>query len=297
MSSLPTFLLAGSGKSGSTSLWHYLKEHPEICMAEQKEPLFFSRVTGQMDGGKLVPTRSGRYDKGIEWYKSLFDHCSNATALGEATAYLYLEDAPELINKHIPNVKFVFLMRDPVDRAYSHYWQAVKGGRKLPDTFEELVRQDHPYFQAFRHVSSYAQHLKRYYEVFEEEQIKIIFLQDLKEKPRELLREVQAFVGVDPDFVPESLGKRFNKSAVARSAKFQRLIRRMRHTSLKQFMPNWLRKSLSFLARRISALNKKEIDYGPMDTEIRKSLIDGFMEDIEYLEEKTGRDLTEWKTV
>ena len=127
---LPTFIIAGAGKSGTTALWAYLNQHPEICMSRIKEPMFFTNLLGYRQGGSIeAPVYEGRYKSGLEWYEKLFAKCCQKRALGEAsTAYMYAKDAAGLIKKTLPEVKLIFLLRNPVDRLYSNYWQERKYG-------------------------------------------------------------------------------------------------------------------------------------------------------------------------
>ena len=155
--SLPTFIIAGAPKCGTTALWNYLNEHPEVCMARIKEPRFFSQMPGELDKKTIGsgPLRSGYFNRGINWYQSLFDSCQQLKARGEASTYYFSAiDSPILIESLIPKVRLIFILRDPVKRLYSHYWQEYKLGLGMP-SFEDMVRDNHPRFQYYSYVSSY----------------------------------------------------------------------------------------------------------------------------------------------
>lgn len=300
METPPDFILAGVGKSGSTSLWHYLKKHPDLCMAREKEPLFFTEVRGRSDGGDWkAPTRSGRYHRGIDWYRGLYGECEVEQLLGEASvSYFYVEDAPALIEKHVPNVKLLFILRDPVDRFYSHYWQARKGAKDVPDSFEKLLNSpENMYYKLFKWVSSYRKHLSRFRSRFSASQMSILFHTDLVSSPVAVLKSCYEFLNIRRDFIPDNLGDQFNPASLPRSHWFQRLLAWARGTAIKQILPARLRRFGSNLVGFLSRLNKSEFDYPSMDPGHRSELIDLFEEDIEYVEELTGRSLDDWKTV
>lgn len=297
---VPDFIIAGAGKSGSTSLWHYLREHPEICMARQKEPLFFTEVTGIRNGGDFrAPTRSGQYQRGKDWYCSLFDHCSERQLTGEASvSYFYVPDVPALIREEVPDVKLLFLLRDPVDRFYSHYWQTLKGNRDVPDDFGQFVENpDHFYFRVFEWGSSYKQHLQRFQGFFPPEQLEILFHDDLVTQPEEVLDQCCRFLGVADEFRPDNLGQKFNPASLPRSDVVQKLLQWVRGSPMKRFLPRRIRETVSAFVSYLSEFNKTEIDYDPMAPHLRRRLLQRFLEDVEYVEKLSGRDLTAWKTV
>ena len=144
---LPTFIICGTQRGGTTTLYHYLKEHPQICMSEKKEVHYFDL----------------NYHKSLQWYESHFKDCQNkkVKTIGEASPfYMYLREVPERIDETLPDVKLIFILRNPVDRAYSHYWHEVKlGVEYLP--FEEAIKREiakenlisiyiHPRFEGLR---------------------------------------------------------------------------------------------------------------------------------------------------
>lgn len=105
---LPNFLIVGAARAGTTSLYYYLKQHPDVFMSPKKEIDFF-------DVDK-------NFEKGLDWYERYFEGYTGQKAIGEASPlYMYLEKVPKRIAKVIPDVKLIFILRNPVDRAYSHY--------------------------------------------------------------------------------------------------------------------------------------------------------------------------------
>ena len=117
----PQFLVIGAAKSGTTSLYHWLREHPEIFVPRLKEPHFFGHGISRYSGpGDAVLTRNSV--RTLAAYGKLFSSRENGKIAGEmSTGYLFGEAAPRLIREHLPSAKLVAILRHPVDRAYSQY--------------------------------------------------------------------------------------------------------------------------------------------------------------------------------
>jgi len=271
---LPNFIIAGAAKAGTTSLWYYLEEHPKICMASIKEPCFFSTAVGCASNpdGKS-PRTSGQYSRGITWYESLYQNCNGAIAVGEAsTQYMSEPESPELIKKFIPNAKIIFLLRDPVERIYSHYlherhrgWDVIK--------FEEMVKQQHPAFLTYKYVSSYQLHLKKYEEVFPHKQLMVYLNDDMQKKPKSFIQQLYSELGVNPDFTPSNLGRRFNPARSPRLPVYQRLLEKAAHFQTKYLL---LRNNvlLSKLGQWLVSMNSIEIPEYQMRLDLRRQLIE-----------------------
>src|SRR4029078_4579789 len=125
---LPTFFIIGAGKAGTTSLYHYLKQHPDVYMSPVKEPLFFAFAGQRLnyagpEGAKI----NARAITSLDAYQALFRGGAGHTALGEASsAYLYYPAAPERITRLLPQAKLIVILRCPADRAYSNYLHALR---------------------------------------------------------------------------------------------------------------------------------------------------------------------------
>src|SRR3954452_18181658 len=140
---MPNFLILGAAKAGTTALYHYLKQHPEVCMSEIKETNFFALM------GKPLDFRGPGDDEHINrfsvttWgdYQSRFPDRTDARAVGEASPlYLYSPDAPGRIARWMPKAKLVVILRDPVARAYSAFLHLVRGGRGTVRVFGGALR-------------------------------------------------------------------------------------------------------------------------------------------------------------
>jgi hypothetical protein len=195
---LPNFIVIGPGKTGTTWLYQCLAAHPEIRLARHtKETLFFNDY----------------YDRGGNWYGSFFEGLGEARAIGEVSnTYFFNADVPARIAAHLPNVKLIAFLRDPVDRVMSLYLFRLRNGLVTGTLDEALAADSSIIAQNF-----FDEHLARWLALFPREQLFIALFEDLKRDPFELLRRIYAFLGVDPDFVPPAAGERVLEASAPRS--------------------------------------------------------------------------------
>jgi len=298
--SLPTFIIPGAHKSGTTALWAYLDEHPQICMSRPKEPHFFTKVEGVLGTGVKKPgyRRPLTWNRGLAWYKSLFQDCGNVPFRGEASAdYFSAPDSPALIKAFIPDVRLVILLRDPVDRLYSHYWHDQRLGYDFPD-FEMSVRENHLIFQYYFDISRYRMHLENFFAEFSMDQTLILLHSDLNKEPVETLRKVYRFIGCDPDFLPSSIGKRFNPQMRPKFRRLERMINEFRCLPIIQSLPDRYRRRLGEIRQYVSKAWMVTVSsYPPMRGDLRRELIRRMEPDIRYVEKLLDRDLGSWRRV
>ena len=184
---LPDFVIIGAMKAGSTSLYEYLARHPQIFLSPEKEPMYFSR--------------NHKYHRGEQWYRSLFASAQPGQFCGEAsTCYSrapHYEDVPARMVQLIPQARLIYILRHPVERAYSHYrWdmqQLHRQGSYEPVTFEQALERTEEFVDA----SSYIRQIDRYLEYFPREQILVMTLDELKTDGEAALRSCQDFLGLE----------------------------------------------------------------------------------------------------
>jgi len=296
---LPNFIIIGAGRSGTTSLYHYLKQHPEIYMSPVKEPSFFAPE--KEDGGLYIP-EIGRSPRNIvsdmEDYQALFAGVKNEKAIGEASvAYLMRPRAAEKIKKHIPKAKLIAILRNPADRQYS--WFLAKLSRGLETrSFSEMVEMEKESavalgasHQGYLGKSFYYARLKHYFKLFSQSQIRVYLYQDLQDKPLALVQDIYRFLEVDDNFVPD-MSIKYAKTGVPKDSLSGGLLRK-RHV-LRKFVLKHIPFVFPYISAFAIKLKNRHLVKPSLSSEIRKQLIEIYREDILKLQELIQRDLSKW---
>src|SRR5438309_7032494 len=194
---LPTFFIIGAAKAGTTSLHHYLDQHPEIQMSAIKEPHFFA---GPENGLPFPPERVA--DRGA--YERLFD--PRFAVRGEAspsyTNFPRRSGVPERIKELVPDAKLIYLVRDPIERTLSHYQHAVAAGRETRSLQEALRGLADPNCYLACH-SLYGRQLELYLRCFPGDDVRVVDQAELLRDRGATLRELFGFLGVDEAFTSE----------------------------------------------------------------------------------------------
>ena len=199
---LPNFIVIGAMKAGTTSLYHYLRNHEQIFMPKVKELDFFA------DGAN--------WSRGLDWYRQQFSGAGDAMARGEAstlyTKYPQYDRVPERIAGVVPGVRLIYLVRDPIVRMRSHYQHRVALGAETEPP--EVALLENPIYLAY---SKYAMQLERYLDHFPREQLLVVTSEGLRHDRAATVRQVYEFLGVDPTLSPPALETEFYKTAQRRS--------------------------------------------------------------------------------
>jgi hypothetical protein len=298
---LPNFLIIGAAKSGTTSLWRYLQQHPQIYFAPIKEPRFFS-----YEGEAVEYTGPGDDKWGREivssWeaYRALFDPSAKQVAVGEASnVYLYFasKTAPRIAAR-LPGVKLIAILRNPVDRAYSSFMMLRGEGREPIADFrralrEEAGRLDRGWSPAWAYTRRgfYAESIAAYRKLFPGSQMRFFLYDDLARQPQKLFDSIFQFLDVDP-FGPET-GQRYNVSVSPKSRRLAYVLHNRTPLSrtLRRLLPQRLRLEIN---QRLREWNIRRPP--PLPKPIRNELAPLFKEDILRTADLIGRDLTHWLT-
>ncbi len=302
---MPNFLIVGAQKAGTTALYQYLKQHPDVCMSPIKEPHFFAFEHRDVDfrGPRDRETLGHMVVKDEGAYRQLFADASGKVR-GEASAmYLYMEEAVGGIQRHVPDAKLVAVLRSPADRAYSSFLHMVRDGREpIPDfgralaAEEERIRAGWSPIWHYRRMGFYYEQISRYREAFGPEKIRVYLYEDLERNPEGVLRDIHEFIGVDPLFVPD-VSSRYNVSGVPKSKGLHALHRFLLRpnpvkAALKPFFPKGLRRRM--VEGSLNTLRNRNLVKPPFPEEIRRGLIEGYTEDVSRLETLVHRDLSGW---
>jgi Sulfotransferase domain len=193
---LPNFLIIGAAKSGTTSLAHYLRAHPQVYMP-RFEPHYF--------------TAERRWKLGQAWYESQFKEAGDAVAVGEKSAsysrHPLYQGVPGRIAALLPDVRVIYLVRHPLHRMRSEYLHRVLNGKEAR-SLDEAVRADPSYLDASR----YALQIDRYLEHFPEEQLLVVTAERLRHARGDTLDRVLEFLGLDRGWQPPALGREYNRT-------------------------------------------------------------------------------------
>lgn len=291
----PNFLIIGVAKAGTTSLYHYIRDHPEVYLSPTKEPCFFAHEekTAERQPDKVVTT--------LDAYGALFDGVTTETAVGEASpVYFHSPLAPPRIKQHLPEARLVALLRHPVERAYSHYMMLLEAGVIPVRDFETAFREDMrsagtatgAEHNAFRQ-SYYADSLARYLELFDRSQLRVYLFETLVADPHAVLRDLFAFLDVDPDYVPEAFGRHNVSHGLPRSKALHRLIFRANPVKAlaRSLLPETVRR---WGTRRIVHGNRTRKQ--ALTAAVRREFMAVYRDDAARVERLLDLDLSPWRT-
>ena len=286
----------GAFKCGTTALFDYLRQHPQVFMPFHKEPLFF---------GDDLTRRYGRMTR--EQYLALFREAAAGQRIGEASAwYLYSESAAREIAAFSPDALIVVMLRNPVEVMYAQHSQLLFNAQEDISDFAtaldaEPARQRgerlppgplRPETLFYRHSVHFAPQLRRYFDVFGRDRVHVIVYDDFRDRTADAYRGVLEFLGVDPSFQPDFAVRNPNKRV--RFRVLQRLIYQP-PGPLVRVVP-WLRRFPLVHRLRGAALrmNSTPVRRTPMDPALRERLLREMAPEITELGELIGRDLSGW---
>ncbi len=297
---LPNFLIMGTARAGTTSVYRYLRQHRQIYMSDIKEPLFFALE----NKGVSFTSPSVQYFKQnavtkLAQYESLFDGVTDQLAIGEAsTMYMYSRRACERIRHHIPGAKLIVMLRHPAERAFSHFLHEVQRRREPLTDFGRALGAEAermamgwgwPY--AYRDIGFYCRQLRVYFDSFPREQISIWLYDDLEADTDRVMADIMRFIGVESIAVDTSVHHNVACSiSLPRSTALSTLICEDNAVkSLAQsFIPARLRRRVGTVLKRC---NQKRPS---MPAPLRRELIADYRDDILGLQDLIGRDLSHW---
>ncbi|HEX5578375.1 MAG TPA: sulfotransferase [Candidatus Limnocylindria bacterium] len=292
----PNFFIVGAPRCGTTALYAYLEQHPDVFMPYHKEPVFFGADLGK---------RPRSFDR--EAYLNLFKRGIGRKRRGEATVwYLYSQAAPEEIRAFSPDARIIIMLRNPVDMIYSlHSHQLFTADEEI-EAFEEALAAEsdrragrripatttRPEGLLYRDCGRYASHVRRWLTAFGPDAVKVIIFDDFSADPAGVYRQTLEFLDLDSTFQPE-----FNVVNRNKGVRSQRLLAL---TSSPRFYAatRWLPGPLFHAFRRgLKRLNTRHRSRPPMDPELRRELTAEFAPDVEELGRVIGRDLSRWSAV
>ena len=311
MKSKANLFLIGAAKSGTTALSSTLGQHPAIAPLPIKEPGHFSTDL-------RTPAFSSQYNRLVQWdeaayfkkahledrhigfvdselnYQKLVDHAIAKNpdvnyVLDASTSYLYSAKAPAELRHYAPEGKIVLILRNPIERAYSHYTMALKYGMEQESPLQAFKREAalHPAHwgqdECYLELGQYAKQLQRWLECFPLDQLHIIWYEDFTADPQKAMDALMKYLDL-PTFVLQNTDQ-LNVGAVPKYATLNKWAMRTLGP-LREKLP----KSLVYWLKRKTQVAAQELDF-----ETRSFLVEALTEQIEQLEALTGKDLNHWK--
>ena len=289
---LPNFIVIGAAKAGTTAMYWYLAEHPQVFMSPMKETNFFAY--GLDDEGILLygdpelhrfPVRS------LSEYQRLFSDAGETPAIGEASPiYLECPQAASRIRDLLPAARIICGLREPVDRAYSDYLMYLRSRGRRFDPERDLTAASvwaHPDSHWMR-ISRYHHALSRYFGAFPRSQIHVFLFDDLKRDPRGVIRELYGSLEVDPAFAPD-LETPHNVGGLPTSMTLERFLT---SHAIRRMAEPLIPKRLADRVRRLRTRNLRGAPALP--AALRSELIEHFRDDIAKTSELIGRSLEHW---
>lgn len=299
---VPNFLVIGAMKAGTTSIYRYLGQHPDVFVPAEKEPGFFVYENGrlQWSGPHDQQWRAGLRPTRWEEYLAHFSQVRQESAIGEVSPH-YLCDpvAPERIRHYLPAARLIAILRHPVDRAYSAFLMKCRRNERL--SFVEAlaaepqrIAEGWGYGWHYAALGCYVEPLRRYRRLFPLEQLEVVLYDDLVEDPHALMRRLYRHLGVDEGFEAD-VERRYQSAHLTRWGAFDawlgsHLTIRAR---LKRYFPGGTARRLYDLAQSLNRrLNRRPAPQ--LSPELRAELTGGFREEILALQDLLGRNLSRW---
>ena len=311
---LPNFFIVGAGKSGTTSLYHYLRQHPQIYMSPIKEPCYFAsevRVENLAPSYRRHVRRMSRRLPEVlaavnsvkplgwlvsEWddYLRLFQNVEGQTAIGEASAaYLWSTTAASNIAVRRPDARIVMILRDPAERAFSQYLHQLAAGLihcSFRKHIQQCIRNDRNDISAqypLLEIGLYYDQVKRYLERFPRHNIRIYWYDEAWRDPGVLLADLFRFLAVDPTYRPDTS----RRSLERRAPRFPAVNHVLKRFEIAHCLNEASPSALRPIVRRLL------FQSGPalrMDARDRQYLVDYYREDVMKLAALLDRDLSAW---
>ena len=306
---LPNFFIVGAAKAGTTSLYKYLNQHPHVYFSPIKEPNYYcsdidvsnftrdyrDRLISDIDAYFKQPSLPEMHLAHItkwEHYCNLFKGVDNQTAIGEASvSYLYSISAARNIKESIPDAKIIIILRNPIERAYSHYLMDFRNGmtllpfRKALDN--DIMQKQKGWGRSYLYVElgMYYEQVKRYIDLFDKEHLRIYLYEDMNNSST-FFKDVYNYLAINDEFVPD-ISQRHNTARIPVSAILNYLMKGTMLRNAKRILPQ----SIVEFIKGVLVSDRKADVMSPSDKLFLLSL---YYDDVIKLSQLIGRDLSNW---
>lgn len=288
MNNKVSFFCVGVQKAGTSTLHDIIKQHPDVSLPKRKETHFFRD--------------DDKYDRGLDFFFNLFEQKSGAKVYGEIDPdYLYFENCAQRIESTFQDVKIIIILRNPIDRAYSHYLMTKSRGLEEL-SFEEAIHAEKDRLKShFDHINysyisrgMYTKQIERFESIFGPENVTVFLFDDFLANAEKVITKFVEFAGLEPYSFDYSV-----KSNVASEPKNEKIRDFVYKPSrLKKFIGKLIpsKQLKSDIMTTIVSKNRKEVEKAPLSHELKRRVYQKFFEtEIKRLEEKLAVDLESWK--
>ncbi|MCO1600970.1 sulfotransferase family protein [Desulfosporosinus nitroreducens] len=292
----PNLFIVGTQKSGSTSLYNYLSQHPEIFFPKEKEPRFFNLKHDiiKHNGPGDTIYDSSRIINEYEYYK-LFNDVGTKKIIGDATIeYLYYPDVAHDLKVFNKTAKIIIILRNPIDRAYSAYNHLRRDLREnlsfedALDAEDERIKLGYHQIWHYKQVGKYYRQVKSYLDVFGRSNVKIILNDYMKKDIEIIINDIEKFLEIK--VFPLKTSINYNVSGIPKNVRLQKFLkeRNLFKYLIKPLLPRHFRENIKTM------LISKNIKKIPINENTRRYLIDFYREDVLELQDLIGEDLKMW---
>jgi hypothetical protein len=278
---MPTLIIVGGLKCGTTSIHHYLGLHPEIQMSKPKELNFF--------------VEEMNWDLGLDWYASRFD--DRFKVRGESSPHYTnlprFDGVAERIGEHCPDARLLYMVRDPIKRILSHWVHATGAGYETREMIPTLSLPDTQYVNR----SKYWMQLQPYLGCFDRSQIEVITQEELQSERQATMRKAFAFAGVDEGFTSEQFDREWEKSSAKQGDKYQFMEKLIKLPGLRSFDRNFdrLPESMRWIVEKVVHDPEKPPAPKPkLPDDLFETIRGHFGADVAALQEFAGREFAGW---
>lgn len=298
----PNFFIVGAPRCGTTAMWSWLREHPEIFMAEIKGPHFFGK-------DYTYPwVKSPKFPRSLKEYMDIFKNVSNEKIIGEASdGYFLSENAANEIYHFSPSAKIIIMLRNPIELLYSLHqkiiytdYEPIKDFKKalfasmeyrerLKKILNKTVRSD-----IYWRATAFYERVKQYLTIFGENNVSIIFYEDLKNNPCLVYKKILRFLNVSLDFIPKDNFKVINPNRKVRIRWLKNFLNyppEIINEVAKKVLPKKIRNAIRIIAFNLATYQTKR---QPLDSDIKDLLKRKFEPEVRKLSDLLGRDLSYW---
>jgi hypothetical protein len=292
---LPNFLIVGAEKCGTTSLYQYLKQHPDVYLPAKKELHYFAYddigKIARDPGGQSVLTHACATR---EEYESYYRGIGAYAAVGEVSpSYFYFSQTSERLQSELDDPRIIIMLRDPVKKAHSQYMHLVRDNREHLSFFDALMAEEQRIEAAwgplwrYTESSLYSSRVAKYLQVFGKDRVKIGFFEDLLKSPKTVVNDLFEFIGVAPDGSIDT-SRVYNKSGRPRSRLLADFLAKPNPvtTAARRWVPEHLRDRIRHAMLDLNTGRKDAID-----DRSRAYLRQRFAGDVRELEQILGKRL------